>query len=285
MSNISLPILAQESNLIKYLSDIKKFPMLSDEEESELAWRWYKDGDIEAAQKLVTAHLRLVAKIAMQYRGYGLPMVDIISEGNIGLMIAVKKFNPNLGNRLSTYAMWWIKANIQDFILKSWSLVKMGTSAAQKKLFFNLKKIKNKILNANGGQIPANEEDIIAQELDVSKTMVREMNERFSNYESSLNNQAYDDDSSVELIDMVEEPSCNQEELILEQDDLRHKKNKLHKALEILNPRERDILFSRQLMNIPVKLEQLSKKYGISNERVRQIEQKAFQKLQLAVQA
>lgn len=284
MSNkINLPILSQDAGLVRYLEEIKKFPVLTETEENELALKWYNDGDIEAAQKLVTSHLRLVAKIAMQYRGYGLPMIDVISEGNIGLMTAVKKFDPKMGNRLSTYAMWWIKATIQDYILKSWSMVKMGTSAAHKKLFFNLRKIKNKLFHANNGQVPSNEIELIAKELDVSKEDVADMNARFTTHEASLNDQAYGDDE-VEVIDTIAEPSESHEIQIIENDDFNYKKQKFANAMLTLNERERDIINSRRLLDKPAKLEELSVKYGISAERVRQIEDRAFQKLKQAVQ-
>lgn len=284
MSNkINLPILSQDAGLVRYLEEIKKFPVLTETEENELALKWYNDGDIEAAQKLVTSHLRLVAKIAMQYRGYGLPMIDVISEGNIGLMTAVKKFDPRMGNRLSTYAMWWIKATIQDYVLKSWSMVKMGTSAAHKKLFFNLRKIKNKLFQANNGRVPANEIELIAKELDVSKEDVADMNARFTTHEASLNDQAYGDDE-VEVIDTIAEPSESHEIQIIENDDFNYKKQKFANAMLTLNERERDIIQSRRLLDKPAKLEELSVKYGISAERVRQIEDRAFQKLKQAVQ-
>jgi len=277
MSVSMLPVLSQETGLHKYLEEIKRFPILSEEEELELAQKWYNSQDLSAAHILVTSHLRLVAKIAMQFRGYGLPIADIISEGNIGLMTAVKKFNPDLGHRLSTYAMWWIKATIQDYILKSWSLVKMGTSSAQKKLFFNLRKIKSRLLQANNGQILANEADLIAEELDVSKNDVIEMSSRFENYEDSLNVSDYDD--GVEAIDLVVEPSDNQEVLLLESDDYKHKKIKLDAALARLNDREREIILERKLSENPSKLEDLSKRFAVSSERIRQIEERAMQKI------
>ncbi|MDF3046890.1 MAG: polymerase factor sigma-32 [Candidatus Midichloriaceae bacterium] len=277
MSVSMLPVLSQETGLHKYLEEIKKFPILSEEEEFELAQRWCDTKDLSAAHILVTSHLRLVAKIAMQFRGYGLPIADIISEGNIGLMTAVKKFNPGLGHRLSTYAMWWIKATIQDYILKSWSLVKMGTSSAQKKLFFNLRKIKSRLLQANNGQVLANEVDVIAKELDVSKNDVVEMSSRFENYEDSLNVSNYGDD--VEAIDLVVEPSDNQEVILLESDDYNYKKNKLNNALAKLNEREREVITERRLRDKPLKLEDLSKKFSVSSERIRQIEERAMQKL------
>lgn len=282
MKNINLPILSSESGLVRYLNEIRKFPMLTEKEEHDLAMRWYENNDIEAAQKLVTSHMRLVAKLAMQYKGYGLPMMDMISEGNIGLMVAVKKFDPNRGFRLSTYALWWIKAYIQDYILKSWSMVKIGTSAAHKKLFFNLRKIKSKILQANHGQIPYNEAELIAKELDVSKEDVIDMNDRFNDHDSSLNNTMYDDETH-ELIDLVAEESDNQEVVILEEQDTKYKMNKFNAALATLNEREQDIIRQRKLQDSPTTLDVLSKKYAISTERVRQIEERAMEKLKIAV--
>jgi RNA polymerase sigma-32 factor len=284
MSKIQFPALTQDFSLIKYLEDIKKFPILTENEEVELALSWCRDGDVKAAQKLVTSHLRLVAKIAMQYRGYGLSMADIISEGNIGLMTAVKKFDPALGHRLATYAMWWIKSNIHDYILKSWSLIKMSTSATQKKLFFNLKKVKNKLLHLNKGQIPVNEIDLISKELEISKKNVIEMNDRFCNREISLNNYSYED-SDEEIIDSIAETSDNQEVSLIKRNDYNYKKKKFINALKVLNKRERSIFCSRRLLDKPIKLEELSKEYGVSGERIRQIEDRAFKKIKAAVLA
>lgn len=281
--SFALPILSQDAGLIRYLEEIKKFPMLSEEEELELAFRWYNEQDIEAAQKLVTSHLRYVAKIAMQFRGYGLPMIDVISEGNIGLMTAVKKFDPNRGFRLSTYSMWWIKATIQDYILKSWSMVKMGTSAAHKKLFFNLRKIKAKLIHANNGTLPANQNDLIAKELDVSPHDVAEMNLRMTGGDASLNSFAYGEDDDVEVIDLIAEPSENPESEVIEQFDYNSRKAKFERALLTLNEREQDIIKLRKLREEPVTLDDLSQKYGVSSERIRQIEEKALEKLQKAV--
>lgn len=278
MSNHLLPALSIDSGLHKYLEEIKKFPMLTQEEEIELSRAWVETADLKAAHKLVTSHLRLVVKIAMQFKGYGLPMVDIISEGNIGLMTAVKKFNPALGNRLSTYAMLWIKAMIQDFVLKSWSIVKVGTSALHKKLFFNLRKIKNKICQDYGGQIPHNEHELIAQELNASKEDVAEMSYRFDHLEESLNVAAYDGDDT-EVIDLVAEMADNQEIKLIANDEYKFQKDILDKGLKTLNERERDILFARKLQEPAIKLEELSRKYGVSSERIRQIEDKAFKKL------
>lgn len=274
----SLPVLSSDAGLYRYLEEIKKFPVLTEEEELQLVQRWYTTSDLSAAHVLVTSHLRLVAKIAMQYKGYGLPMIDLISEGNIGLMTAVKKFDPNHGTRLSTYAMWWIKAMIQDYILKSWSIVKFGTSAAHKKLFFNLRKVRNKLAQIHQGKLPDNENALIAKELDVSEQDVQDMKNEFENYDSSLNSAAYADESN-ELIDLVADEATNQESIVLDRNALTFQRNKLHKALMSLNERERDIFESRRLSETPKKLEELSSKYGISCERVRQIEEASFKKI------
>jgi RNA polymerase sigma-32 factor len=277
----SLPVLSQESGLISYLDKIKKFPMLSEKEEQDLAMKWFKEEDVKAAQTLVTSHLRLVAKIASQFKGYGLPMVDLISEGNIGLMIAVKKFDPFKGYRLSTYAMWWIKATIQDYVLKSWSMVKMGTSSVQKKLFFNLRKIKNKLFQLNQGRIPVNETELIAQELEVSKEDVAEMNDRFGQFESSLNDYT-NDEGSVEILDTIASPD-NHEDVLMESQELDYQRQKFSKAFSQLNEREQDIIQKRKLTEKPYTLDVLSKTYGISTERVRQIEERALEKLKKMV--
>lgn len=282
MTNSSSPVVSSEAGLSKYMDDIRKFPMLSEQEESDLANKWYFEQDINAAHILVTSHLRLVAKIAMQYKGYGLPMIDLISEGNIGLMTAVKKFDPTMGNRLATYAMWWIKAHIQDYILKSWSMVKMGTSANHKKLFFNLRKIKSKILQTNSGVAPHNEIALIAKELNVSESDVSEMNDRFTHYETSLNDSAYDDDAG-EVIDLVAEPGDNQEIKLIESDEYNKRKEKFESAMLLLSERERDIIKTRRMSDNPKTLDELSSIYGVSSERIRQIEEKAMQKLSEAV--
>lgn len=281
--NISLPILSQDASLVRYLDEIKKFPLLSAEEEFTLASRWKNYQDVEAAQKLVTSHLRYVAKIAMQFRGYGLPMTDIIAEGNIGLMIAVKKFDPDKGFRLSTYSMWWIKATIQDYILKSWSMVKMGTSAAQKKLFFNLRKIRSKLLQANNGAVPADESELIAKELDVSKHDVDDMKARMSGADTSLNAYVHDEDGSDEVIDTVAAPVESHEMTILEQNDYDYKKKKFENAMRLLNEREQEVIYQRRLKEIPETLESIGQRLGVSSERIRQIEEKALQKLRQAV--
>jgi RNA polymerase sigma-32 factor len=223
----------------------------------------------------------LVAKIASQFKGYGLPMVDLISEGNIGLMIAVKKFDPFKGYRLSTYAMWWIKATIQDYVLRSWSMVKMGTSSVQKKLFFNLRKIKNKLFQLNQGRIPVNETELIAQELEVSKEDVAEMNDRFSQFESSLNDYT-NDEGSVEVLDTIASPD-NHEDALMETQELDYQRQKFSQAFAKLNEREQDIIQKRKLTEKPYTLDVLSKTYGISTERVRQIEERALEKLKQMV--
>ncbi len=280
MSSISLPVLSQDVGLSRYLDEIKKFPMLSAQEEQDLAQKWHQEKDLEAAQKLVTSHLRLVAKIAQQFRGYGLPMTDMISEGNVGLMIAVKKFDPNKGFRLATYAMWWIRATIQDYILKSWSMVKIGTSAAHKKLFFNLRKMKNRLFNIHNGQIPANANDIIAKDLDLSKEEVSEMDMRMSGGDIYLNSHTSSDDDSGEIIDVIASPWDSHEVTILENQEYNYKKDKFNQALQKLTQREQEILLERRLKDDPTTLEVLGARYGVSSERIRQIEEKAMKRLQ-----
>jgi RNA polymerase sigma-32 factor len=281
VENISVPVVSSEYGLNRYLHDIKKYPMLSEEEEHRLAVLFHKEGDVQAAQTLVTSHLRFVANIAMKYKGYGLPIMDIIAEGNIGLMHAVKKFDPNMGFRLSTYSMWWIRASIQDYILKSWSLVKIGTSATHKKLFFNLRKIKNKLLNIHGRDDIANDAERIAAELNVSAEEVISMDAKMQsagNY--TLNDRAYGDEGSyVEQIDLIQEPDDNQETLVLENDEAKRRSAMLKEAMHYLNEREQDIITQRMLQDKPTTLEDLSQKYGVSRERIRQIENKALNKL------
>jgi len=279
MTTTTLPALSTENGLAKYIDEIKKFPILSEHEEKTLADDWIYNGNIEAAQKLVSSHLRLVVKIAMQFRGYGLPLLDMISEGNIGLMTAVKKFDPKLGHRLATYAMWWIKAQIQDYILKSCSMIKIGTSATQKKLFFNLKKIRNKITQENNGVIPYNEHELIAGELGVDARDVKEMSDKFESFGASLNSSSYGDDDSGEILDTIVEPSENQEVVLLEADDYNRKSEKLKYAFEHLNDREKYIIQVRRLSEKAEKLEDIGEKFGISSERVRQIENAAMKKL------
>ena len=280
-SNYNLPTLSGEGGLSEYLIQIKKFPMLEKEEEYMLAKNWRNRGDIKSAEKLVTSHLRLVAKIAMGYRGYGLPIGEMISEGNVGLMQAVKKFDPEKGFRLATYAMWWIKAGIQEYILRSWSLVKMGTTTAQKKLFFNLKKLKNKIAPKSLGDLKDEHVTEIANRLDVKKDEVISMNRRLSGQELSLNAPVGEDGD--EWQDWLADKSMDQELSFAHNEEMKQRKDLLENSLEILNQREREILNYRRLVDLPVTLEKLSRKYKISRERIRQIETKAFEKLQKAM--
>ena len=277
-SNYNLPILSGEGGLSDYLIQIKKFPMLEREEEYMLAKNWRNRGDIKSAEKLVTSHLRLVAKIAMGYRGYGLPIGEMISEGNVGLMQAVKKFDPEKGFRLATYAMWWIKAGIQEYILRSWSLVKMGTTTAQKKLFFNLKKLKNKIAPRSDGDLKDEHVTEIANRLDVKKDEVISMNRRLSGQELSLNAPVGEDGD--EWQDWLADKSMDQELSFAHNEEMKQRKDLLENSLEILNQREKEILNYRRLVDQPVTLEKLSRKYKISRERIRQIENKAFEKIQ-----
>jgi len=277
--NSNLPSIALEGSLSKYLTQIKKFPMLSAAEEYMLARSWKDRGDLKSAQKLITSHLRLVAKIAMGYRGYGLPVSEMVSEGNIGLMQAVKKFEPERGFRLATYAMWWIKASIQEYILRSWSLVKMGTTSAQKKLFFNLKKIKNQLSINNKGDLKTEHVEEISKRLNVKKEEVVSMNRRLLGKEKSLNAPVKDGDGT-EWQDWLVDEKIDQELKLSQQQEFNQRKNLMHDSMNILNLREREILTARRLSEEVVTLEDLSKKYKISRERIRQIETKAFEKLQ-----
>jgi len=277
-TSYNLPALSNEGGLSAYLAQIKKFPMLDAEEEYMLAKNWRNNGNIKAAEKLVTSHLRLVAKIAMGYKGYGLPVNEMISEGNIGLMQAVKKFEPEKGFRLATYAMWWIKASIQEYILRSWSLVKIGTTTAQKKLFFNLKKLKNQIAPKSEGDLKDEHVSEIADKLNVSKEEVVSMNRRLSGKEHSLNSQISEDGD--EWQDWIVDKQMDQELKFAQKEELDQRKDLLKDSIKILNTREREILHSRRLNDEPETLEDLSKKYKISRERIRQIENKAFEKLQ-----
>ena len=277
-STFKYPAINNEGGLSVYLDQIKKFPMLDAEEEYMLAKNWKTTGNVKSAEKLVTSHLRLVAKIAMRYKGYGLPMNEIISEGNVGLMQAVKKFEPEKGFRLATYAMWWIKASIQEYILRSWSLVKIGTTTAQKKLFFNLKKLKNQIAPKNEGDLKKDEVEKIANTLDVSEDEVISMNRRLSGKEQSLNAPIGEDGD--EWQDWVVDKEMDQELKIAHQEELDQRKDLLQDSIKILNDREKEILYARRLNDNPSTLEDLSKKYKISRERIRQIENKAFEKLQ-----
>ena len=276
--NNNLPALSNEGGLSAYLEQIKKFPMLAAEEEYMLAKNWKTTGNIKAAEKLVTSHLRLVAKIAMGYKGYGLPVNEMISEGNVGLMQAVKKFEPEKGFRLATYAMWWIKASIQEYILRSWSLVKIGTTTAQKKLFFNLKKIKNQIAPQTEGDLRDEHVKEISNKLDVSKDEVVSMNRRLSGKEFSLNSQVGEDGD--EWQDWLVDKELDHDLKFAHQEEMEQRKDLLKNSIKVLNDREKEILYSRRLNDNPTTLEDLSKKYKISRERVRQIENKAFEKLQ-----
>ena len=275
----NLPTSALEGSLSKYLTQIKKFPMLSAEEEYMLAKSWRDRGDLKSAHKLVTSHLRLVAKIAMGYRGYGLPVSELVSEGNIGLMQAVKKFEPERGFRLATYAMWWIKASIQEYVLRSWSLVKIGTTAAQKKLFFNLKKLKNKLSATNTGDLRPEHVSEISKELNVKKEEVILMNRRLYGKEKSLNDPIKDGDG-LEWQDWLVDSSLDQELKLSQVQEFNERKKLMNDSMNILNPREKEILTARRLSEDISTLEDLSKKYKISRERIRQIETKAFEKLQ-----
>ena len=275
-----IPAISNEGNLSSYMRQIKKFPLLEVKNEYMLAKAWKDQGDVKAAHKLVTSHLRLVAKIASGYRGYGLPLSDLISEGNIGMMHAVKRFEPEKGFRLATYAMWWIKASIQEYILRSWSLVKIGTTAAQKKLFFNLKKIKSKISALDESDLTPEQVDKISTELSVPKKEVISMNRRISGSDYSLN-APLTKDGEGEWQDWLEDETQNQEASFAETEEYLLKKNIMNDALKVLSDREKDIICERQLNENPLTLEDLSLRYGVSRERIRQIESKAFEKLQI----
>ena len=277
-----LPSIALEGSLSSYLAQIKKFPMLSAEEEYMLAKSWRDRGNLQAAQKLVTSHLRLVAKIAMGYRGYGLPVSEMVSEGNIGLMQAVKKFDPEKGFRLATYAMWWIKASMQEYILRSWSLVKMGTTTAQKKLFFNLKKIKNQLSINNANELSDKHVEEISKRLKVKKEEVVSMNRRLLGKEKSLNDPIKDLDGE-EWQDWVVDDKIDQELKLSQKQEFDERKKLMDISMGILNPREKEILTARRLSEEVATLEDLSKKFKVSRERIRQIETKAFEKLQKAM--
>ena len=282
MATTPVPTLTAESNLSRYLQEIRKFPMLEKEEEYMLAKRWQEHEDTEAAHKLVTSHLRLVAKIGMGYRGYGLPINEIISEGNVGLMQAVKRFDPERGFRLATYAMWWIRASIQEYILHSWSLVKIGTTAAQKKLFFNLRKIKGQLRAYEEGDLSPEHVTYIADRLNVSEDEVVSMNRRMAGADSSLN-APLREDGDGQWMDWLVDDGEDQETEIAEQEEMTNRRKLLAKAMKGLNQRERHILTERRLRDEPKTLEELSEVYNISRERVRQIEVRAFEKLQKAM--
>ena len=276
ISNLPTPSVG---GLSVYLAQIKKFPMLDAEEEYMLAKNWKENGNLQSAHKLVTSHLRLVAKIAMGYRGYGLPVNELISEGNIGLMQAVKKFDPDKGFRLATYAMWWIKAAIQEYVLRSWSLVKMGTTTAQKKLFFNLKKLKNQIAPNQEGDLKEDQVKEISKRLDVDSNEVINMNRRMMGQEKSLNDPIKNGETD-EWQDWLVDDTLDQELIFSQKQEYDDKKELLVSAMKILNDREKEIINARRLSENPITLEELSKKYKISRERIRQIETKAFEKLQ-----
>jgi RNA polymerase sigma-32 factor len=284
MATLSVPSISSEGNLTRYLQEIRKFPMLEPEQEYMLAKRWKEHADPEAAHRLVTSHLRLVAKIAMGYRGYGLPLSELISEGNVGMMQAVKRFDPDRGFRLATYAMWWIRAAIQEYILHSWSLVKMGTTAAQKKLFFNLRKLKGQLQAMEEGDLSPENLKKIATALDVPEADVISMNRRLASPDHSLN-APLRSDSEGEWQDWLVDESESQETRLGERQELELRRDLLEKAMTHLNDRERHILTERRLRDNPTTLEDLSQQYGISRERVRQIEVRAFEKLQKAIKA
>jgi RNA polymerase sigma-32 factor len=278
----AVPILTAETSLTRYLEEIRRFPMLEPQEEFMLAKRWREHGDRDAAHRLVTSHLRLVAKIAMGYRGYGLPISEVISEGNVGLMQAVKRFEPDKGFRLATYAMWWIKAAIQEYILRSWSLVKMGTTANQKKLFFNLRKAKSRISALEEGDLRPDQVKLIAKRLGVTEQDVVDMNRRLGG-DVSLNSPIREDGDSGEWQDWLVDESASQEARLAESEEADNRRKALGEALTVLNDRERRIFEARRLADEPITLEDLADEFGVSRERVRQIEVRAFEKVQKAV--
>ena len=282
MSKNTLPSITDAGGLSRYLEEIRQFPMLEPKEEYTLAKNWKDEEDRDAAHKLVTSHLRLVARIAMGYRGYGLPVGEVISEGNVGLMQAVKRFEPEKGFRLATYAMWWIKASIQEYILRSWSLVKMGTTAAQKKLFFNLRKMKGQIQALDEGDLKPEQVTKIATKLGVSEDDVVSMNRRLSG-DSSLNAPVRNDAESGEWMDWLVDDSTDQEETLAQSEELNQRRGMLHDAMNDLNDREKRIFEARRLEEKPLTLEELSEEFGVSRERIRQIEVRAFEKVQKAV--
>jgi RNA polymerase sigma-32 factor len=279
MSSRGLPALSGDSGLSRYLSEIRKFPLLTPEEEYMFAKRLKEHGDSEAARRLVTSHLRLVAKIAMGYRGYGLPIAEIVSEGNVGLMQAVKRFEPDKGFRLATYAMWWIRASIQEYVLRSWSMVKLGTTAAQKKLFFNLRKAKSNIGAIEEGDLTHDHTVTLADQLGVTQREVTDMNRRLSGPDSSLN-APLRSESESEWQDWLADDTMDQETRLAEREELGDRHDLLSNAMSTLTERERDIIQARRLQDDPATLEELSQKFGVSRERVRQIEVRAFEKLQ-----
>jgi RNA polymerase sigma-32 factor len=278
----TLPVLTPDGGLSRYLQEIRQFPVLDPDEEYMLAKRWREHGDSEAAHKMVTSHLRLVAKMAMGYRGYGLPVGEVISEGNVGLMQAVKRFEPEKGFRLSTYAMWWIRAAIQEYILRSWSLVKIGTTAAQKKLFFNLRRVKNQIAALDEGDMTSEQVTLIAQKLSVSEQEVTNMNQRLAGQDNSLN-APLRMDADGEWQDWLVDDKPDQETVLGDSEEYEIRHTLLQEAMQHLNDREKEILTARRLREEPATLEDLSQEYNISRERVRQIEVRAFEKLQRAM--
>jgi RNA polymerase sigma-32 factor len=282
MAARSLPSVGAHGGLTRYLEEIRQFPMLEPQQEYMLAKSWREHGDRDAAHQLVTSHLRLVARIAMGYRGYGLPIGEVISEGNVGLMQAVKRFDPDKGFRLATYAMWWIRAAIQEYILRSWSLVKMGTTAAQKKLFFNLRKIKGQLKALDEGDLRPDQVKRIATQLGVSEEDVVSMNRRLAG-DSSLNAPVRNDAESGEWQDWLVDESIDQETALAESDERDQRRGMLNEALKMLNPRERRVFEARRLAEDPLTLEELSAEFGVSRERIRQIEVRAFEKVQKAV--
>ena len=274
-----LPVITSENDVYPYLKKINQFPILSDDEEKRLAINWLKNGDTKAAQKLVTSHLRLVAKIAMGYKGYGLPLFDLISEGNLGLIQAIRKFDPEKGFRLATYAIWWIRASIQEYVLHSWSLVKIGTTAAQKKLFFNLRRLRNQLKRYEEGYLTNDQIKSISDDLGVTEEEVKQMEGRVFNQDFSLNTPLNDENDS-EWIDQVEDETIDTVSKVEQNDEYKKRKALYKQAVTKLEPREIEILTARRLDEEPKTLEDLSKKYSISRERVRQIENKAIKKLQ-----
>ena len=284
--NALIPALTPDGSLSRYMDQIRQFPMLEADEEYMLARAFNERGDVEAAHKLVTSHLRLVAKIAMGYRGYGLPVADLISEGNLGMMHAVKKFDPERGFRLATYAMWWIKASIQEYVLRSWSLVKIGTTASQKKLFFNLRRIKGRIGAIDRGDLSPQDVSDIAEELNVPEADVVSMNQRMAGGDHSLNTPVSTDGmESGEWQDWLEDDSPDQEARFAETEELRQRQNLMGEAMQGLNPREVRIIEARRLSEPPLTLEELATEFSVSRERIRQIEVRAFEKLSQAVLA
>ena len=285
MTALSLPAVPVEGGLSRYFREVWSFPMLEKEEEQMLAVRWRDKGDTESAHKLVTSHLRLVAKIAMKYRGYGLPVADLVSEGNIGLMKAVKKFDPGLGFRLSTYAMWWIRASITEYILKSWSMVKLGTVASQKKLFFSLRNLKGRLNILDSGELTPDQAQQLSDTMGVSADEITHMNRRLSTRDLSLNAPLSNDEEGIEFQDTLVDNSPSPESRFAEAEELGHRSAILRKALKALPERERHIFTERRLKDDPKTLEELGKEYGISRERIRQLEVRAFDKVQKAVTA